>query len=649
MRIFAPRLTKGAIAQLVEQRTENPCVPGSIPGGTTIKQNPETDVSGFFVSLNQQLCIFDHYYTQSPFSKMYYKQIIVALTIGLLSLTFQHTSATNAPSDSIRKLLPILKGEELLQAHSNLCRLAAAGDDADEELACLRAYITEAHNQNNVEAEGQARSMQMMSFYNYDLSDSLKNALPANLEFMGKHRLWDHYYNSWNTLVEHLIYENKLQTALIEAQKMYADAKQNNSNYGLGVSAYCMGGIYQTMQRFTEAAKSLEESIVHLSKEEDISLLLSAYNALGETLDGLGDYERLRNLAKEWKGVLDKYKSKAEAKGYTPSLNGRYLYCTLAAAVAEIETNHPEQAEILIAEATRLAEGRKAIARFKLLQVLSRHYAATGQYDQAIDCNNENLSILAAVGDSVSIQTVELQQAEFMLNTGRYEESARLFQNIIPRKDKLRNTELAAQLDELSTIYEVDKLTLKNQIANNRLYFALVCCLMLLAIISLYIINTKSLRRKNRALYDAITQSQGFHNNRCTPNQPIADEAISSEEALFRKLCILMKEEKPFKDPQVKREDVAMQLGTNRTYLADAIKQCADGLTFTEYLNQCRLHQAATMLTENQEMPINEVGDESGFNSRSTFNRLFRDYYGMSPSEYRSISKEKRIRQTTEE
>ena len=28
---------RGAIAQLVEQRTENPCVPGSIPGGTTKK------------------------------------------------------------------------------------------------------------------------------------------------------------------------------------------------------------------------------------------------------------------------------------------------------------------------------------------------------------------------------------------------------------------------------------------------------------------------------------------------------------------------------------------------------------------------------------------------------------------------------------
>ena len=42
--ILPDRTAQGAIAQLVEQRTENPCVPGSIPGGTTIdsviSQNP---------------------------------------------------------------------------------------------------------------------------------------------------------------------------------------------------------------------------------------------------------------------------------------------------------------------------------------------------------------------------------------------------------------------------------------------------------------------------------------------------------------------------------------------------------------------------------------------------------------------------------
>ena len=39
----------GAIAQLVEQRTENPCVPGSIPGGTTQKTAIEAILLRFFV------------------------------------------------------------------------------------------------------------------------------------------------------------------------------------------------------------------------------------------------------------------------------------------------------------------------------------------------------------------------------------------------------------------------------------------------------------------------------------------------------------------------------------------------------------------------------------------------------------------------
>ena len=40
----------GAIAQSVEQRTENPCVPGSNPGGTTSKSLSE--MIGFFDEKN---------------------------------------------------------------------------------------------------------------------------------------------------------------------------------------------------------------------------------------------------------------------------------------------------------------------------------------------------------------------------------------------------------------------------------------------------------------------------------------------------------------------------------------------------------------------------------------------------------------------
>ena len=46
--IFAPvKQNNGAIAQLVEQRTENPCVPGSIPGGTTLRKSKSLQTPDF--------------------------------------------------------------------------------------------------------------------------------------------------------------------------------------------------------------------------------------------------------------------------------------------------------------------------------------------------------------------------------------------------------------------------------------------------------------------------------------------------------------------------------------------------------------------------------------------------------------------------
>ena len=64
-------IINGAIAQLVEQRTENPCVPGSIPGGTTERNanDLKTRLLAFFLlSWTSNLATFDqHFDTFSPF------------------------------------------------------------------------------------------------------------------------------------------------------------------------------------------------------------------------------------------------------------------------------------------------------------------------------------------------------------------------------------------------------------------------------------------------------------------------------------------------------------------------------------------------------------------------------------------------------
>lgn len=75
--------------------------------------------------------------------------------------------------DSIRREMKHLKGKELLRAHSNLCRLAAAQDDMAYELRCIRDFLAEALKQKDADAEGRARVRQLYCYYNYDKPDSI--------------------------------------------------------------------------------------------------------------------------------------------------------------------------------------------------------------------------------------------------------------------------------------------------------------------------------------------------------------------------------------------------------------------------------------------------------------------------------------------
>lgn len=55
-----------------------------------------------------------------------------------------------------------------------------------------------------------------------------------------------------------------------------------------------------------------------------------------------------------------------------------------------------------------------------------------------------------------------------------------------------------------------------------------------------------------------------------------------------------------------------------------------------EYLRGVRLRHAAGLLTKAPSLPIATVAKRSGFASRSQFSRAFRDYFGRSPSEFRT-------------
>lgn len=97
----------------------------------------------------------------------------------------------------------------------------------------------------------------------------------------------------------------------------------------------------------------------------------------------------------------------------------------------------------------------------------------------------------------------------------------------------------------------------------------------------------------------------------------------------WKKLELMMKEEKVFLEPDLNLIDLAQRLGTNRTYLSLAVKQFS-GKSFSDYVNYARIMYAEDLLLQG-ESPKN-VEYSCGYISSSTFYRQFQKIAGASPS-----------------
>ena len=80
-------------------------------------------------------------------------------------------------------------------------------------------------------------------------------------------------------------------------------------------------------------------------------------------------------------------------------------------------------------------------------------------------------------------------------------------------------------------------------------------------------------------------------------------------------------------------ENIAASSGFSKFHFSRLFKQYT-GFTFCDYLNYRRISQAEELLVS-QDCPVTEVAIQSGFSSISTFNRLFKQLKGCSPTEYR--------------
>lgn len=140
-------------------------------------------------------------------------------------------------------------------------------------------------------------------------------------------------------------------------------------------------------------------------------------------------------------------------------------------------------------------------------------------------------------------------------------------------------------------------------------------------------------------LMQANIRPSGFSSASPDKSQPAE---VSIDTNLLEKIRTEMYEGKHFLNPDLTLESFSRQLNTPQRLISAQINQGL-GVPFIDFVNEYRVEKVKKHI-QNQDLPhltLLGIALESGFNSKSTFNRVFKKITGKSPSEFQKLSQNK--------
>lgn len=112
-----------------------------------------------------------------------------------------------------------------------------------------------------------------------------------------------------------------------------------------------------------------------------------------------------------------------------------------------------------------------------------------------------------------------------------------------------------------------------------------------------------------------------------------------ADNLLYQRILSVMKEQKPFLNPNLDLVTLSRLVGTNRTQLSTTLNK-QTGMNFSRWLAEYRVHHLLSLVALRPDSDITALASESGFTSRTSFFRQFRQVTGLTPNQYRNVRKE---------
>lgn len=403
------------------------------------------------------------------------------ILVALLPLHAQE----QAEIDSLYRIVESLpRGKERLNELAKLVRVAQL---SPEGIYYARQLYTEALQQHNDTLVCAAAAHAISNHYSFSDNetglDSIRHWAAIGIPISKKLGIWKYYFEMKKALTCAYIFTNRFEYALKEAQSMATEAEQIHNYDGLANAYLCMGMAYQGSKRWKECWEMLQKA--HNLFSKDIYPTLK-FNILFQCID----YLYINNRHKEIVPFLDEgqelIQQFLESNPYLESaLSGSYFLLTTYAITSYSKLGQTETAGKYITQAKQWRKIMNLPTYDKFyFEALCDYYSALKQFDKAVVYGDSVQTVIVNNG----LQTDDLifhleRQADLYYTMADYDKALSLYQRGKALRDSINLVISDRQMEEIKEMYAVDRLTLEENRARQRVQWAVIGIAMLIIIV----------------------------------------------------------------------------------------------------------------------------------------------------------------------
>ena len=438
-----------------------------------------------------------------------------------------------------------------------------------------------------------------------------------------------------------------LSFQLKEAAEVIAEGEKyalQHHNVGLqGTMLQLKGDLYRKMGLFSKSYECVMKSVSLLSKPqtEDDYLLYS--NSLGYLMFYYINDNQLQNA---WElGLKREEVLAAWEKNLSKDLHVLDRYKGLVYSKMAYLANRLHKGYLSDVYAEKFYATSFSKTQAGLLE-MNNYLLKVGHYEEVLRHNRE---YLAQVNEADTLNIVRLrtllQSSEAYRALGDYVNAYLTMAQVYHISRQMTISRERSQIFQLSDVteavereYRLEKADYRLKVQRYAIGGLVVVAVLLLGLLGGLWRALHVIRGKNRKMAELVLKIDDQRKEICDAGRGQQEETPEdeqrSDEKLFSKFDRQVKEQKLYLNYQLGRDDYAQLMGVDRNRFAAILKKFTSN-NLNAYLNNLRLEHSVSLFREHPDWSINRVAEESALPRISTFYRLFKEKYGISPNSFR--------------